>query len=125
MENVTPEGPELVTRISKVMGFVGAEFRNCDHCGQHVWHVPLGTGRVQLDQHGAVHQVHEVGNRPALETRFEELYLLLGSRRKPCDHCPAEVFMIRTKKGSWLPMQQDGIPHWGKCPGANQARRPR
>lgn len=118
---------EIADRVAKVFGIMGAEFKACSHCGRHMFHAKLGLQEVLIDQTGALHQLTEADEPQAsdLVARIRALYSLIGSRPKTCDHCPATVWMIPTKKGARMPMQADGFPHWGKCPGANLARRSR
>ncbi len=119
---------EITERVSKVLGFTKAEFKACGHCGRHVFHVPLGLQEVLLEQSGRLHQLCDAVAAPAevdLVARIRGVFSLLGIRSKPCGYCPELIWMLPTKKGSLMPVQRDGIPHWGKCPGANLARRPR
>lgn len=64
-----------------------------------------------------------------------------GTEARPCKYCGEPIYMAPTEKGRNMPLHVTegerrhlkptaaaagvGEPHWGACPGANHARKPR
>ena len=41
-----------------------------------------------------------------------------------CKYCGAEIRFAKTAAGREMPVEKGNVPHWGKCPGADKARKP-
>lgn len=48
-----------------------------------------------------------------------------GQVGKPCEECGVQIYWVKTPAGAWMPVEYDGIPHWGFCtnPGRFSKRR--
>jgi len=38
-----------------------------------------------------------------------------GDPGSPCKACGRNLHFVRTKSGVWIPVEYDGIPHFGFC----------
>ncbi len=38
-----------------------------------------------------------------------------GDVGKPCEACGVNLHFVKTKAGKDMPVEYDGIPHWGFC----------
>lgn len=34
---------------------------------------------------------------------------------RPCKSCSITLHWVKTEAGKWMPVEYDGIPHWGLC----------
>jgi hypothetical protein len=40
-----------------------------------------------------------------------------GDAGRPCKSCGKTIHFVKTSVGKWMPIEWDGTPHWGNCPG--------
>ena len=44
--------------------------------------------------------------------------MIAGLVFRPCRTCRTPIGFAETKSGKKMPVEKDGTPHWGRCPGA-------
>lgn len=38
-----------------------------------------------------------------------------GDVGRPCRSCGITIHWVKTEAGKWMPVEYDGMPHWGFC----------
>jgi hypothetical protein len=57
------------------------------------------------------------------DVKVEEKLLNADINIAECTYCGELIIFLKTTKGKWMPLDMNLEPHWGKCSGANQARK--
>ncbi len=39
----------------------------------------------------------------------------IGDVGRPCKSCGMQLHWVKTSAGKWMPVEYDGMPHWGFC----------
>jgi len=53
------------------------------------------------------------------EQKMSNLLKLIGNASQ-CKGCQSPMWWVTTKTGKAMPLNQDGTPHWEKCPSVRQ-----
>lgn len=46
-----------------------------------------------------------------------------GDAGRPCKSCGRTLHWVKTNTGAWMPVEYDGVPHWGFCDDPGQFKK--